>query len=152
MTNSPRPQGFPDKLADLERRLYVLEKRAKLVSPFPDSAILLNFAGPWATVVPPGPTSGASFSCRGGILRAMATGSLFHGTGGALGTIEVYLDGALVSEMNLYINPANTHFVLNPGTFEVPVTAGTHYLYYRTTAGTSDANDLGSMFAVVTDS
>jgi hypothetical protein len=147
MTNFPRPGGFPEKMADLERRLYALERRS---SGYPESVAIQTFLGPWGTLVP-GPTDGVLFTCRGGILRGILAATAYTLAAPQDIGIEVYLDGVFVAGLNRFVNESSSHKTLNPNSFEASVLAGDHFLAYRIATGTSDSTDFGSMFAVVVD-
>lgn len=107
--------------------------------------------GPWGTTTPPTATSGISFTVRrdcNALLICEATG--FSLTAGQI-NVDMYLDGVVAGSALLNANTANppAHNRLGPCFIVEQLKAGTHYVWYRQTAGSSDTGDYGQI-AVVT--
>lgn len=109
----------------------------------------LNFTGNWATTTPPTNTSGTLFTLTTGgtyLLGGMATG--YVGASGLM-VIEAYLDGALLFNMDAYVNPVSTHTPTAMKFATKVLAAGNHYVWYRNGSNAiSDTGDRGSFFAV----
>jgi len=107
------------------------------------------FAGPWATTPPVFPALGTPFTVAvAGVMSFQAYASAYN-TGFALVQVRVFIDGNSVGEMVGYPTAASAHFALIPKVGKVTVAAGTHYIYFQTITGNSDANDYGTFFAHV---
>lgn len=108
-----------------------------------------NVVGPYSTSVP-GPTGGTPLVLPGGVLRAICNTTAFSAVNTGI-TVEVYLDGVIVSTMRLNPgHPVSLHVALSTLTFQANISAGTHYFGFRTVAGATNSDDFGSVLAIVT--
>lgn len=99
---------------------------------------------------PGGATAGQAFTVNAtGVLQARVDASAYLPTGAGAGAIEVYIDGNYKGQVFHYFNQAAVHHVMLPLTFNMPITAGTHYLYLRRVFVASDANDFARFSGVI---
>jgi len=119
------------------------------VFPAPLQPINVSAAGPWPTAVP-GATTGTAFVvARAGIMQATFTATGYV-TGGTNCTVEVYVDGVLRGQTKLSSAlSVNVHMLLAPLVASISLTAGTHYVAFRSTEGASDGGDYASMSGLV---
>lgn len=102
-----------------------------------------TFTGPYSTAVP-GSTTGMAVTLPGGVLYGTCNTTGFSSTNSGI-EVQVYLDGVFISSMVL--RPSHSigvHLKLSTVEFRVPVTAGAHYLAFRTVTGSTNADDYGS--------
>lgn len=112
--------------------------------------VTINTTGAWATGVP-GPTSGVPFTCRGGVLRGMASAQGYAPEATVL-QVVVYIDGSPAADLVLgTLHPDGYFVTLGPAAFEVNVTPGEHYAYWRQLSGLSTSAARGALTGTVSD-
>ena len=103
------------------------------------------YQGTWATSAPPNSTSGVAFSvpiAGNYIITANASG---YTTGTNVITILVYINGAYTGYfIRCFTNEVFSHKTAIPVAFKYSLNAGTNYIFYTQTEGTSNGDDYGS--------
>jgi hypothetical protein len=101
------------------------------------------YVGPWALALP-GPTDGVAFTVPViGDYTFTFNASAFSLAAGLI-DIQVYVDQILRGTIRVFTNEVTSHKTLVPLVLRISLNPGTHYVFYRQTAGTSDSNDFGS--------
>lgn len=114
----------------------------------PTGGFTSNYTGGWPTAIP-GPTTGSSMTLPAGTLRAICNVTAYQTVSGAI-QVDAYFDGVNMGSMGQNGSTAvNQHLDMWPRVFTTTVTAGTHWIYFRQVAGTSDAGDVGSFYGTV---
>ena len=104
------------------------------------------YTAPWATAFPSTTTSGVAFNIPiTGVYSITTNASGFSATATSLITIRIWINGVNTGQdMKVFTNEATSHKTLIPLVFQYTLNAGTNYLYYQQTSGSSDNNDFGS--------
>jgi len=113
------------------------------VAPQTYAAFFANLVGPFGTAVPTA-SDGQPFSvsATGDYLITVAATAYNPATG--MTQIEVYVDGILVTTLNLYMSAAMSHLAGIPKSVLLNLTTGTHRVAFRAIGTTgSDSGDLG---------
>lgn len=125
----------------------------ELLNPPADTApagVAINFTGAYASAVP-GPSDGVAFTCRAGILRGSFTATAYNSVSTGI-QVGLYVDTVSIGSCLLAsAHAVNQHVELSTLVFAIPMYAGTHRMYARILAGTSDVNDRGSFQGSITD-
>lgn len=102
---------------------------------------------------PPNGTTGVAFTCRGGVLRGVISGTAYTVNGSVGIVLRAYIDGVQVGACYMQPSlPQNVRLQLPPIAFTKTVTPGTHYLYMKLEAGSwTGGGEVLSMFGIVTD-
>lgn len=105
-----------------------------------------SFSGPWQTAVVT-PTQGVALIARfPGTYLVTTYASGFISVAGQSLTIDVWVDGVVKGTMYLMATiPVTTRLMLVPLVFKIKLNAGTHFIGYQQTGGTSNTDDRGSM-------
>jgi hypothetical protein len=109
----------------------------------------LNLNGPWQDAVPTAADGVAFTVLTDGPYLLTVGASWYHTSGGAVRTVDVYIDGVFAMTLAQWLNQGSLHMTCVPQSALVTLTAGTHRIALRHISGSaSDTGDKGFLSGV----